>query len=172
MQYKTKFSHDASRYMNVPRSILTVASTLLLAACSQAAIDEEGAETDIVDSGEVGSNTEESDPFSGAQMPSMSQTAWRVIGEDGAVYTTFFDASGSYRDFKNGGPVQSGSWIERTDGQLCFTPEDDARIGDCWKLNMVSKEGIMKPVSDAGKTIELRQVTYIAPAEMQAATGN
>ena len=152
---------------------LMMAGAMMLTACSQAATsDGEGGNAEDNDAGLATTNTETGDQFANAQMPVMSQTAWRVLGEDGAIYTTFFDENGDYRDFKNGEAAQNGSWNERADGQLCFTPADETRIGDCWKLSTVSKDGIMKPVSDAGKVIDLRQVTYIAPAEMQQNTGN
>ncbi|MEP1606771.1 MAG: hypothetical protein ABJJ48_10700, partial [Marinomonas sp.] len=100
-----------------------------------------------------------------AKMPTMTQTGWRVRGEDGAVYTTYLDADGSYRDFKNGDPLQVGTWEERVDGKLCFTPEVEGRIGECWALAPLDGDDMMQPVSDAGKTIDMRQVTYLPPED-------
>lgn len=100
-----------------------------------------------------------------SQMPTMTQTAWRVRGEDGAIYTSYLDADGSYRDFKNGDPLQTGTWEERMDGKLCFTPEVEGRIGECWALAPLDSDNTMQPVSDAGKSIDLRQVTYLPPED-------
>lgn len=95
----------------------------------------------------------------------MQETAWRALGEDGAIYTTFFDADGTYRDFKNGEALQSGSWEQREDSKLCFTPAEEDRIGECWTLAPASNDDTMRPTSDGGKEIELRKVTYIAPED-------
>ncbi|MEP2180313.1 MAG: hypothetical protein ABJI04_10285, partial [Marinomonas sp.] len=75
------------------------------------------------------------------------------------------DADGSYRDFKNGDPLQVGTWEERVDGKLCFTPEVEGRIGECWALAPLDGDDMMQPVSDAGKTIDMRQVTYLPPED-------
>ena len=36
-------------------------------------------------------------------------TAWRAVAADGARYTTYLDADGTYRDLRNGDPWQTGS---------------------------------------------------------------
>lgn len=141
---------------------------LLLAACSQPPSSGRPAgeeANDVETASETGGDSASKEPDAPVAMPVMARTGWRVQGEDGSIYTTFFDAGGVYRDFKNGEPIQEGTWEERLDGKLCFTPSADGRIGECWELAPVDIDGMMKPVSDAGKTIELRQVTYIAPSE-------
>ncbi len=136
------------------------------AACApQAGEQAASTEQEAAASDAPSTEGEQGEEFSAVAMPAMAQTGWRVLGEDGAVYTTMFDADGTYRDFKNGEALQSGSWEERKDGQLCFTPEAEDRIGECWEIGMVGGDAMMQVTSDAGKTIELRQVTYIAPAE-------
>ncbi|MEP2735508.1 MAG: hypothetical protein ABJP34_04345 [Erythrobacter sp.] len=149
-------------------SLNLAAAAVLLAACSQPQSSEEPANEQADNSetaGDADGNTGAKAPDAPVEMPVMTQTGWRVQGEDGSVYTTFFDADGTYRDFKNGEPMQAGTWEERVDGNLCFTPSTEGRIGECWALAPVDMDGMMKPVSDAGKSVELRQVTYIAPAE-------
>lgn len=151
--------------------ILIAAPLFVLAACAE----KQEAPEDIAPEEQATAEPDNAEPdkaepveaekAEAEEMATMAETAWRVLGEDGAVYTTFFDANGLYRDFKNGEALQSGSWEERDDGKLCFTPEEEDRIGECWELGKVDRDGMMKPVSDAGKTIELRQVTYMAPLD-------
>jgi hypothetical protein len=167
---------DFSKYRRI---LLAAAVPLMLVSCAQgdqtaeaeteqaqadAASSDAGSERDgTADAADTAAQTDAADDP--VKMPVMSQTGWRVQGEDGAVYTTFFDPDGTYRDFKNGEPLQTGTWEERVDGKLCFTPSAEGRIGECWELGPVTSAGIMKPVNDAGKAIELRTVTYIAPEE-------
>lgn len=94
----------------------------------------------------------------------MINTAWRVTGEDGAVYTTYFDPEGRYRDTKNGEPWHEGAWERLADGRLCFTPDDQDRSGACWALGERKADGTMRARRDDGREIELQQVTYLAPA--------
>lgn len=95
----------------------------------------------------------------------LAETGWRIVGQDGAVYTTFLDNDGTYRDLKNGEPFEQGKWERRADGELCYTPDAEDRAGECWTLETPDSDGTMRATSDSDLTIEARQVTYIAPAE-------
>lgn len=95
----------------------------------------------------------------------LPSSAWRVTGEDGAIYTTFFDADGLYRDMKNGEAWADGAWERLGDGRVCFTPSDESRAGACWSLGRESREGTMRVTSDDGREVELQRVTYIAPID-------
>ena len=142
------------------RSIPVLALALTLAACAGSEeADPPAAEQANADAPQQ--PAEEKD-----ESVRMAETAWRVVGEDGAIYTTFFDPGGVYRDFKNGEPLQSGTWERREDGRLCFTPESEELGGECWTNDELDTDGTMRTTSDSGRTIELRQVTYIAPAEV------
>ena len=92
----------------------------------------------------------------------MSGTAWRTVGEDGAILSTFLDADGRFRDFRNGDPMQEGSWDQPQEGRLCFTPEAEDRLGECWTLGKLRKNGEMRATSDTGLEIKLRQIAYVA----------
>lgn len=98
-----------------------------------------------------------------AKAPDLERTAWRVLGQDGAVYITFLDADGLYRDLRNGDPWRNGNWLRDDAGKLCFTPADEALTGECWKLKKPNTNGVMRASNDADKTIKLQQVTYVAP---------
>lgn len=93
----------------------------------------------------------------------MAETGWLTVGEDGAVFTTFLDAGGTYRDFRNGSPWQTGTWQRREDGRLCFVPDAADRVGGCWTTGELSEDGTMKATNQDDKAIELKRVTYLAP---------
>ncbi|MEE1876577.1 hypothetical protein [Altererythrobacter litoralis] len=149
------------------RHIPLFACILLLAGCNppqdtagnEAAASPSPAEEAVADA--VGA-AETPVPKPSTADIAMANTAWRVTGEEGAIYTTFLDPDGRYRDLKNGDPWQEGTWERLADGRLCFTPEDETRSGACWTLGKESDEGTMRVTSDAGREVELQQVTYIA----------
>ncbi|UYH54738.1 hypothetical protein N6L26_11940 [Qipengyuania sp. SS22] len=94
-------------------------------------------------------------------------TAWRAVAADGARYTTYLDADGTYRDLRNGDPRQTGSWsysaVER-DKRLCFIPTPATGVERCWEPGRMSG-GTMKATNDDGVSIELERVEYRPPAE-------
>lgn len=141
------------------RSLSVIAALTLCAACS--APEEEG-ETPTGQATEAGATASEDAP---AERVALSGTAWRVEGEDGAIYTTYLDADGTYRDFKNGEPLQDGSWEELSEKRLCFSPSSEEARGECWDREPQDSDGTMRATSDSGLTVELRQVTYIAANE-------
>ena len=98
-----------------------------------------------------------------------ADTAWRSTAEDGARYTTYLDADGTYRDIRNGDPWQTGSWAYR-DGedkpQLCFTPDAENGVERCWEPGRMS-DGAMRAKNQTGREIELERVDYFPPAAEQ-----
>jgi hypothetical protein len=91
----------------------------------------------------------------------MADTAWLSVGSDGAVQTTFFDPDGRYRDLRNGQPMDAGTWQQRPDGSICFTP--DTGLGDCWNHGKLEEDGSTVVTSASGKRVEIRQITYAGP---------
>lgn len=102
----------------------------------------------------------------------MAGTGWLAIGADESVYTTQFDADGTYRDYRNGEFVQQGEWQRREDGRLCFTPADETTLGACWETKGLKDDGTMRALDADGRAIELRRVTYLPPAAREAAEGD
>ncbi|MGI8942955.1 MAG: hypothetical protein ACR2FJ_01735 [Qipengyuania sp.] len=93
------------------------------------------------------------------------RTAWRVLGENGARYTTYLDEDGTYRDLKNGELWQTGSWSFGEDEKLCLTPEDENGATRCWDpLRMEGKDALIV-VSDADRRVRLEKVDYRIPDE-------
>ena len=91
----------------------------------------------------------------------MPDTAWLSVGSDGSVQTTFIDAGGRYRDFRNGVASDSGAWETRPDGSICMTP--DAGRGDCWSFGDLEEDGSTIATSANGRRVEVKRITYNAP---------
>ena len=98
-----------------------------------------------------------------------SDTAWRVMAEDGARYVTYIDADGTYRDFRNGEPWQQGSWKfdpaeESGDGVdlLCFMPDAEDGSERCWEPGRLLDDELIV-TSGGGRRVALEKVTYAAP---------
>lgn len=132
-------------------------ASLALAACTAGETEE----ADPAPTGEASATP------SGEPAPEVfAATAWRVIAQDGARYTTYLDADGSYRDLRNGDPWQTGSWryFDGEEGKrLCFEPDDESGLERCWKPGRMSGE-TMRAESDSATTIELERVEYLPPA--------
>ena len=97
-----------------------------------------------------------------------SATAWRALAADGARYTTYLDADGTYRDLRNGDPWQTGKWTHADSPQgrlLCFTPDHDNGVERCWEPDRMS-DGAMRAESETGHSIELERVEYSLPPEV------
>lgn len=99
-------------------------------------------------------------------------TAWRSEGADGARYTTYIDAQGRYRDWRDGQPWEEGAWEMGNDGALCFTPDGDNVLRRCWQPDSLSEAGTMVVTGEDGQRVEVAQVDYIAPTPAPAATGS
>ena len=91
----------------------------------------------------------------------MAETAWLSVSQDGAVFTTFLDPDGRYRDLRNGEPAFEGAWAENPDGELCFTP--DSGLGGCWRTGAPDDDGTMRARDDRGRDIVLKRITYLPP---------
>ncbi len=125
--------------------------------------DGEGAEAPAA----KGSDSSTGESASSSNVP-MAETGWLTVSEDGAVFTTFLDAGGTYRDFRNGTPMQSGTWQRREDGRLCFVPEATDRVGGCWSTGELENDGTMRATDSEGRAIKLKRVTYLAPQATDA----
>ncbi len=91
----------------------------------------------------------------------MVETAWLSVSADGAVYSTFLDPDGRYRDVRDGAVVYTGSWEQNAARELCFRPDQGA--GGCWSHGAPGLDGVMQARSRAGRTIALKRISYTAP---------
>lgn len=144
--------------MRISTSLLTASIAFLLAACS-AGSDGTGADTgDAGAGGDAGSDT--GGEQSGGPV-AVAGTAWLTVGTDGAVQTTFLDAGGRYRDFRNGEPLFEGTWEQRPEGSVCFQPDNG--VGACWELGRPESDGTLIATNGEDRRIEIKRITYTAP---------
>lgn len=147
-------------------TILLACAALCMTACSapEESADGPAAAEDTTDAAAATEgNAGETVSSDEAPLANLERTAWRVDGEDGSVYTTYLDDDGTYRDFKNGEPLQRGTWEEVSAGRICFEPAEEDKRGECWDNEALAKDGTMRTTSDSDKTVELRRVTYVGP---------
>lgn len=140
--------------------------TILLAALALGLIGCEGsnpapAQTPADAQGETAGNGE----ADRKERISMSETAWLTVSSEGFVHTTFIDADGSYRDYRQGTLLFTGDWRENPEGELCFSPEEGA--GECWSFTRPEKDGTMRIRDGDGREIMLKRITYTPPADTE-----
>ena len=99
----------------------------------------------------------------GGPRPMLLRSAWRAEGEEGAIYATYFDEEGRYRDLKNGELSQEGEWEIREDGAICFLPDGDNVRGDCWGMGPADSDGTIIVTHSSGRRIELERIDYKPP---------
>ncbi|MEO0588923.1 MAG: hypothetical protein AAFZ11_00035 [Pseudomonadota bacterium] len=119
------------------------------------------------------SSPDEAEPASDPSSPSdaselsaeslvMAETAWLSVSEEGAVYTTFLDPDGRYRDLRDGQIVHTGSWQQNASSELCFSPDNGT--GACWEHGSPGLDGVMRATNRAGRSIEVKRITYTPQA--------
>lgn len=148
-------------------SLLLLAFAVGLTGCTPPADDtpaadviEEPAATDTIVAEEA-----EASPTTAAAPSSYGNTAWRSTAENGALFATYLDAGGTYRELRNGDPYQTGSWTYGDDGQLCLVPDGENTRGGCWTPQRMSEDGKLILANDAGERIELTRITYEPPVD-------
>ena len=152
---------------------------VLLAACSPDTPENEiaGGQTfKTVEAGATGGEDTGS-ALNDEDLPNdFARTAWRIEDDEGAIYTTFLDDGGRYRDFRNGDLWHVGSWEVDDEGRLCLSPEQDAagresgaddaqgsQTSFCWTPRGMDGDGGMIIKASSGKRVRLQQVDYEAP---------
>ena len=73
--------------------------------------------------------TDAADP----ELASVAGMTFDIEGEDG-VERTAFAADGRYTDWADGRESGRGTYEEKSDGQLCFTPDDPDAATECWTM--------------------------------------
>lgn len=144
------------------RALAFPALLLLLVGCKEAApvsqpqtLEEKVAEGAGITEGEGDQTTPLPEEF--------AQTGWRVRDDEGAIYTTFLDDEGRYRDVRNGDPWQEGAWDFDEDQRLCFSPDDENGSEVCWRPDRMDDPDHMIVTSQSGKRVKLERVDYSPP---------
>lgn len=140
------------------RKFTSFTAPLVLLAASACAPSDNGSD----DTGE-GDEPQEEETASASidEAVLVANTAWLSVGQDGSVQTTFLDQGGRYRDFRNGEPADTGTWEQRPDGAICFTPDEGQ--GGCWGAGALDADGSTYVTSADGKRVEIKRITYTAP---------
>ena len=158
--------------LRMNRKIASLAAlALCLPAMACAPEEEEQADPAAISEGEDAQPASDDTPQPAHS--EFSDTAWRVMAEDGARYVTYIDADGTYRDYRNGEPWQEGSWKfdpaeESSDGAdlLCFTPDAEDGSERCWEPGRLLDDELIV-TSGGGRRVALEKVTYVAPEEAE-----
>ena len=146
------------------RAIPFLIPMMLLASCSAPPEGGDSVEEEAAGAGQTASDSSGSDIV-------FAESGWLVVGEDGAVYTTMLDPDGTYRDFRDGEALDTGTWQKRDDGELCFTPAKEGRTGECWALGKLEEGGTVRATADSGLETILTRVAYNAPDDSSEADG-
>lgn len=93
------------------------------------------------------------------------RTAWRIVAEDGARYTTYLDEDGRYRDLRNGDPWQEGTWENDGEDRLCFLPDAEGAVLRCWHPDRMEGRDSMIVSGENGVRIRLQRADYVPPAD-------
>jgi hypothetical protein len=144
-------------------AIAILAGSALLAACSDGT--EQSAAPETPQQAVLSSGAPEATPTSEPPpLPNeFSRTAWRARDESGALYTTFLDPGGRYRDLRNGDLWQQGAWEYDEEDRICFTPDAEDSLDQCWRPERMDESGRMIATSDSGRRVQLESVEYRRP---------
>ena len=113
-----------------------------------------------------------SDPADTPLPDDYAGTAWQVSDADGARYITHLDPDGTYRDLRNGDPLQQGTWSVDAEDRICFSApfaqDEDATDAEgletCWRPHHMAGEGELLLHGQSGRRIMATRVEY-SPAD-------
>jgi len=135
----------------------------LLGACSDGSDQSAALETPQQTVAKGGSAKASPTPEPPPLPNEFSRTAWRARDENGALYTTFLDPGGRYRDMRNGDPWQQGAWEYDEEDRICFTPDAEDSLYQCWRPERMDQSGHMIVTSASGRRVQLESVEYRRP---------
>lgn len=123
---------------------------------------------DVISASTTGSSQSEADTLAsedGETDPgtsiAMASSGWLTVSADGAVQTTYLDADGRYRDYRDGEPIAEGKWRRGGRSTLCFEQEDTNET--CWDIGTMDSAQSAIASDAEGKTIRITRVDYDAP---------
>lgn len=127
------------------RSLVLIAATVALSACSQGA-EETPAPAETTDAAAAPAETA---GMSALAAPDAAGT-YMVTWADGTTTETIINADGTYIDMMDGEETARGTW-EVKDGRSCLTPDGGAEL--CWTDSEPAADGSWTATSDDGTTI-------------------
>jgi len=156
---------DAPKEKPMKSAIAILVGFALLGACSDGSDQSPTFETPQQTVAKGGSAKATPTPEPPPLPNEFSRTAWRARDGSGALYTTFLDPGGRYRDLRNGDPWQQGAWEYDEEDRLCFTPDAEESLGQCWRPERMDQSGDMIVTSSSGRRVRLDSVEYRAPTQ-------
>ncbi|MEL6237610.1 MAG: hypothetical protein AAFQ90_03345 [Pseudomonadota bacterium] len=151
-----------SRHRSFFTGLVTGWGALALAACSEPVdtADATSAPSGPASSPASATTSEPGNELSPESLE-MAESGWLSVSVDGAVYSTFLDPDGRYRDVRDGAVVYTGTWVQNAARELCFTPNQGTSA--CWSHGAPGLDGVMQATNQAGRAIALKQITYQPP---------
>ena len=78
---------------------------------------------------------------------------------EGVPTTAVLTPDGKYTDSQDGEVVESGVWMERADGKVCFDPEGDDTPETCFTIGETGSDGAFVATPDEGEPLTIRKVS-------------
>lgn len=103
---------------------------------------------------------------SGDPVPAATETvaadSWAGTYEfeiEGETTTAALMADGTYTDTVDGEVVESGTWEENAEGQVCFDPAGEDTPVTCFTAGEVGEDGTFVATPDEGEPLTIRKVS-------------
>ena len=125
------------------RLVLAAALTGALAACGNPA-------------------EESDDPAGPIATEAAADEGWAGTYEfqvEGKNTTAVMTADGTYTDTVDGEVVESGTWEENADGQVCFDPAGEDTPVTCFTAGEPGEDGTFVATPDEGEPLTIRKVS-------------
>jgi hypothetical protein len=110
-----------------------------------------------------GDAAEESDePVAPAATETAAAEGWAGTYEfevEGKTTTSVLMADGTYTDTVDGEVVESGTWEENAEGQVCFDPPGEDTPVTCFTAGEPGEDGTFVATPDEGEPLTIRKVS-------------
>lgn len=127
------------------RSLVLIAATVALAACSQG-VDETPAPAETTDTAAAPAETAGNSALAAPDAAGTYMVTWA----DGTTTTTIINADATYVDTMDGEETARGTW-EVKEGRSCLTPEGGAEL--CWTDSEPAPDGSWTARADDGTEV-------------------
>lgn len=137
------------------RSLVLIAATVALSACSQGA-DEAPAASETAQTATASETAEAAPSGTSALAAADAAGTYTVTWADGTTTSTTINADGTYVDTMDGEETSHGTWAVK-DGRSCLTPEGGAEL--CWTDSAPAADGSWTATADDGTTVTVTKAS-------------
>jgi hypothetical protein len=105
---------------------------------------------------------EADDPAGPVATETVAAESWAGTYEfevDGETTTAVMMADGTYTDTVDGEVVESGTWEENAEGQVCFDPAGEDTPVTCFIAGEPAEDGTFVATPDEGEPLTIRKVS-------------